>query len=111
MFEAYGPRSIALDASVAAAREHLLRFWPLVDLYAWRWRRDDAGRPRDRRPGPRPALVQYLAFAARRPRVLLAATAAFAATATIALGFASRRREVLRGLRREPRRAHPLPNL
>lgn len=44
MFEAYGERSIALDASVAAAREHLLRFWPLVDLYAWRWRRDDAGK-------------------------------------------------------------------
>jgi hypothetical protein len=44
MFAAYGSRSHALDAAIAATRAHLDRFWPLVDLYAWRWRRDDSGR-------------------------------------------------------------------
>ncbi|HEX4454154.1 MAG TPA: lipopolysaccharide kinase InaA family protein [Kofleriaceae bacterium] len=45
LFAAYGPRSAALDAAIAGARAHLARFWPLVDFYAWRWRRADAGRP------------------------------------------------------------------
>jgi len=43
-FAAYGPRTTELDAAIAAARTHLARFWPLVDLYAWRWRRADSGR-------------------------------------------------------------------
>jgi tRNA A-37 threonylcarbamoyl transferase component Bud32 len=43
-FAAYGTRSPALDAAIAAARAHLARFWPLVDYYAGRWRRTDAGR-------------------------------------------------------------------
>jgi hypothetical protein len=44
LFAAYGPRAPALDDAIAATRAHLARFWPLVDLYAWRWRRDDSGR-------------------------------------------------------------------
>ncbi len=44
-FAAYGPRSLELEAGIASARGHLARFWPLVDFYAWRWRRADAGRP------------------------------------------------------------------
>ena len=44
MFAAYGERTPALDDAIAAARAHLARFWPLVDFYAWRWRRADSGR-------------------------------------------------------------------
>jgi hypothetical protein len=43
-FVAYGPLSSELDTSIAHARAHLARFWPLVDIFAKRWRRDDTGR-------------------------------------------------------------------
>ena len=38
MFAAYGARSPELDAGVAAAAAHLAGYWPLVDLFARRWR-------------------------------------------------------------------------
>ncbi len=43
-FAGYGPRSQALDAAIDNARTHLAGFWPLVDIAAKRWRRDDTGR-------------------------------------------------------------------
>lgn len=43
-FTAYGPRTAALDAGIEVAQAHLARFWPLIDLFAMRWRRDDTGR-------------------------------------------------------------------
>jgi len=44
LFAAYGRRTEALDAAIETTRAHLARFWPLVDFYAWRWRRTDSGR-------------------------------------------------------------------
>ena len=43
-FAAYGALTPGLESAMTAARAHLARFWPLVDFYAWRWRRADSGR-------------------------------------------------------------------
>jgi len=42
MYAAYGPRSRALEAGIAAADAHLAGYWPLVDLFSWRWRNAEA---------------------------------------------------------------------
>ncbi|HEU0031587.1 MAG TPA: RIO1 family regulatory kinase/ATPase [Kofleriaceae bacterium] len=43
LFAGYGARAPVLDAAITDARAHLDRFWPLVDLFAARWRRSQSG--------------------------------------------------------------------
>lgn len=43
-YAGYGPRSAVLDAGIATARSHLIRFWPLIDLFAWKWHHSTSSR-------------------------------------------------------------------